>query len=483
VESLPSVVASRSSSLPLPSVPRMNTFMRSRIRTRKQSFTSVTAVFSPLLLCLLVPHYSPAQKAASGQKAGQADHTIRVNVGLIQTDVMVFDRQGHFVPDLKLEQFELRVDGKVQAISFFEMVSAGSPHDEEIWAKAESKPALPIEPPAARNANPGRTLLFFVDDWHLSADSVMRCRVALSNLIDTSVGPNDKVGIFAASGQLGSAQQLTSDKVTLLASLDKFNFKSAGAEDLAWPPMTEAQAALLEQNDRDVLTYFVSAILGKPVDLDKIIPGEGRNVENAVETTRRRAAFLAQQSAGLGERSLSALHDFLRSVETLPGRKLVFFLSDGFVLQLKSSDIFSRIGEVTTGAARSGIVVYTLDARGLVVGLPDAKVKRAPDMTGALAHSGFNEVAAPMDALNALASDTGGRFLKNTNALDTAMITTLTEISRYYLLAWAIDPEKLQPNKYSKIRVSVKGRSDLSVRVRQGSLNLYQLLSRKPEIR
>jgi len=33
----------------------------------------------------------------------------------------------------------------------------------------------------------------------------------------------------------------------------------------------------------------------------------------------------------------------------------------------------------------AGIVIYTLDARGLVAGLPDAKVKRAPDMTGALA--------------------------------------------------------------------------------------------------
>jgi len=66
--------------------------------------------------------------------------------------------------------------------------------------------------------------------------------------------------------------------------------------------------------------------------------------------------------------------------------------------------------------------------------------------------------------MNALAADTGGRFLKNTNALDTALITTLNEVSRYYLLAWSIDPDKLQPGKTSKIRVSVKKRSDLSVR-------------------
>jgi hypothetical protein len=90
-----------------------------------------------------------------------------------------------------------------------------------------------------------------------------------------------------------------------------------------------------------------------------------------------------------------------------------------------------------------------------------------------------NEVMAPWDALNALASDTGGRFLKNTNALDTALITTLSEISRYYLLAWPFDLEAVRPGKYSTIKASVKGRSDLSVRVRQGSLDLSQLVARK----
>lgn len=161
----------------------------------------------------------------------------------------------------------------------------------------------------------------------------------------------------------------------------------------------------------------------------------------------------------------------------------MFLLSDGFVLQPHSSDIISRIAEVTTRAARAGIMIYTLDARGLVVSLPEAKTKRAPDTRGELAHSGSNEVTSSQDALNALAADTGGRFLKNTNALDTAMITTLAEVSRYYLLAWSIDLDKLQPARYSTIRASVKGRPDLKVRVRQGSLDLSQLVSKKPENR
>jgi len=60
-----------------------------------------------------------------------------------------------------------------------------------------------------------------------------------------------------------------------------------------------------------------------------------------------------------------------------------------------------------------------------------------------------------------------------------ALITTLSEISRYYLLGWYIDPEKLKPGKFSTIKASVKGRSDLSVRVRQGSLDLSKLVQEK----
>jgi VWFA-related protein len=203
-----------------------------------------------------------------------------------------------------------------------------------------------------------------------------------------------------------------------------------------------------------------------------------KEADEAEKITRRRATELAQMSAGIGQRTISALRGFLQAAEGLPGRRTVFFLSDGFVLQTQNSDITQRIWDLTTAAAGAGIVIYTLDSRGLVVGLPDAKTKRAPDFTGAAAHAAVNEVTAGQDALNALAADTGGRFLKNTNALDTALATALSEMSRYYLLGWYVEPEKLQPGKYSTIKASIKGRSDLTVRVRQGSLDLSQLVAK-----
>jgi len=456
---------------------------------RHRSLKYLVRISYFLLLCLLaIPFYSQVNVPPPGQKQAPVGRTIRVSVGLVQTDVMVLDRQGRFVPDLKPDQFELRVDGKVQAISFLEVVSAGSPHDEEIWAREESKPRPAPPQLAAASPNPGRTLLFFVDDWHMAEDNVMRSRTALTSLIHSSMGAKDLVAVFAASGQLGTVQQLTNDKAAVLAALEKFNFQSPGVQDLAWPPMTEAQAVLIEQNDLNAITYFVSAILAKPVVRGPgggwSAPGDrfgyvGRDAEEAERITRRRAANLAQMSAGIGERTLSALRNFLRAAETLPGRKLVFFLSDGFVLQPQRSDVGSRITDLTSAAARAGIVIYSLDTRGLAVGLPTAKTKQAADMTGALANSGYSETTVGQDALNAVAADTGGRFLKNTNALDTALSTALREMSRYYLLGWHIDSEKLQPGKYSTIRAAVKGRPDLQVRVRQGTIDLSRITTKK----
>ena len=440
------------------------------------------------ILILLPSFQSHSLPQAPAQPPQQADRIYRVSVEVVQTDIMVFDRRGRFVDNLKQDQFELRVDGKVQPLSFVELVTSGSAKDVETWTQAEAGTDVILPKPAVPGSGLRRTLLFFVDDWHLSADSILRLRGALSNLIRSSIEPDDRAAIITATSQAGSAHQLTSDKAALRASLDQLVFRNATVEDLEYPPMSEAQAVLLEQGDQDVLNYFVTAMFGKNEEDVKRDPRSAMSAEafgvlramgEARKDILRRAAGLAQASAAITERTLAGLRDALRAMASLPGRKIFFLLSDGFVLQPSRSDVASRIGELTTAASRAGIVIYTLDARGLVVGLPDAKKQRAGDSSGALAHSGLNEVAAPLDGLNALASDTGGRLLKNTNALDIAIDTALAETSRYYLLGWSFDSAGGQPGKLQSIRVAIKGRSDLSVRVRQASLDLSQLAARK----
>jgi hypothetical protein len=70
--------------------------------------------------------------------------------------------------------------------------------------------------------------------------------------------------------------------------------------------------------------------------------------------------------------------------------------------------------------------------------------------------------------MNALARDTGGRPIFNTNALEPGLKKALNESSTYYLLAWKPEPGSQRSNRFRKIEVSLIGKPDLSVRVRKG---------------
>ncbi|OLE54078.1 MAG: hypothetical protein AUG51_09545 [Acidobacteria bacterium 13_1_20CM_3_53_8] len=81
--------------------------------TKLQKLRSVCSVL--LTSCALLLSV-PAQQNQP-QQSQQSDDVVRITTDVVQTDVMVFDRQGHFVDNLTRDQFELKVDGKPQSIS------------------------------------------------------------------------------------------------------------------------------------------------------------------------------------------------------------------------------------------------------------------------------------------------------------------------------------------------------------------------------
>jgi hypothetical protein len=74
----------------------------------------------------------------------------------------------------------------------------------------------------------------------------------------------------------------------------------------------------------------------------------------------------------------------------------------------------SRIKRITDAAGRAGVVINTLDARGIISEMLGADNPRPMSADGAISNIG--EVMASQDGLNALAGDTGGRAFRNTNA-------------------------------------------------------------------
>src|SRR2546422_8368057 len=155
-----------------------------------------------LAMTSLFVSYATAQQKQSSPS--QTEDVVKVDTALVQTDVMVFDRQGSFVDGLKRDHFVLKIDGKPREISFFEKIQAGSPNEEAQLAAARGDaPANSSVNVAPVPLDRGRTIFFFVDDLHLGAANMVRLRAALNRFIDREMRQNDEAAIISASGQIG----------------------------------------------------------------------------------------------------------------------------------------------------------------------------------------------------------------------------------------------------------------------------------------
>ncbi|HKP71430.1 MAG TPA: VWA domain-containing protein, partial [Pyrinomonadaceae bacterium] len=391
-----------------------------------------------LTFCFLAPAAIARAQQTATPTPEPADEVIRVNTELVQTDVIVLDKQGKFVDGLKPDRFELRVDGRPQPISFFERVAAGSFNEDAQLAAARGGNAGDGRAANATGAKPldrGRTVIFFIDDLHLSAASLNRTRNLLLRFIDQQLGQNDQALISTATGQLGFLQQISDDKNMLRAAVARLALREAVVRDLERPSMTELQAMVIEQNDPNVVGYFVDATLRETPIMGN--PEAAR--ASAERRVHSRASQLTQITASVVTNTLNSLRALMRSTAQLPGRKIVYLISDGFALETKRSEITDGLRRVTDAAVRAGVAVYTLDARGLsaeMTGMPDASSDASPDPAGRLAMGMLNETTARQEPLRIIAADTGGRALLNTNALDEAVGKAFKENSLYYLLAW-----------------------------------------------
>ncbi len=399
------------------------------------------------------------------QKPIQDPEVIRVDTELVQTGVMVFDKQGKFVEGLKPEQFEVRVDGKPVSISFFERVIAGTPSEEKLTGPDRSAQA---SKPASASPR-GRRIIFFVDDLHLSLDSLGRTRSTIRHFLSTQMTPDDQVAIASGSGQIGFLQQFTDNRAVLEAAVARLKPIPSTVRDSEQPPMTEFIAIRITNGDRDAAELYIDKILEGFVTKQGGPRGFNRNA--VYEMVKTRANQIVFGLDAVTKSSLSSLESLLRNSQQIAGRKLVFYVSDGFYLNSRNSDgATTQLQRIIDIANRSGSVIYTIDARGLFAPIADATGDRPFDPKGRLDRANMGEGTLSQDGLNALAGDTGGRFLKNQNYFDRWVEQMLDETSNYYLLAWRPLAEEQKGGNFKRVEVTVAGRPDLNVRLPKGFL-------------
>jgi VWFA-related protein len=441
-----------------------------------------------ILCALMLILYVFSQAALGQQDAGKSqstDDVLRINTELVQTGVTVFDKQGRFVDGLKKEDFELRVDGRPVAISFFENIVAGSQRDRVARATGGN------EPVAVKGAAPApsfrqRTIVFFLDDRHLSLDSVGRTRKILLDFINKEMGQNDLVAIASASGRIGFLQQFTDHKDVLRAAVGRIGHVPYVVSDYGGnpgSPMTEFMALTIERrDDSDVLEFYVQDCLKwAPKGVSKQDRGAARR--NCEVEVKNRARQILIQAGTVTSGTYYSLETLLRSAGKMPGSKLAFFISDGFLADTgpRGPVGSDKLGRITDEARRAGVVIYTIDARGLVSGALDATGNVPFDADGRLESANLRGIAASQDALNALAADTGGRALRNQSYFDRFINDALAETSRYYLIAWRPEANDEKNEKLRKIQVGVIGHPELTVRSARGFVTNSALASATDE--
>jgi VWFA-related protein len=410
-----------------------------------------------------------------GAVSAQETEVIRTNTELVQTAITVLDKKGHFVEGLQRDQFQLIVDGKPRPVAFFERVAAGSPREAEIASLNEPNTKAATTPTAAPRV-PGRTIVFFIDDLHLSPDSMNRTRMMLQHFLDREMSSKDNVAILTASGQVGFLEQFTNNRAVLDAAMSRLIPRMYDAHGFSAgnsTKMTEYMAFTIEtsKTDRKVMDFYIEECM-KGANNFRTAQQVKALIRQSCETeVKSSARAVLLQAAQITQNTYNSLESAMRSLARAPGRKLAFFVSDGFLLDAgpRAANVRDKLDHVIDAAQRAGVVVYTIHAAGLVnSNFLDPGNNRPMDIQGRLDIASTGELTANQDALSAIASDTGGRALRGVNFFDKWVSTVLDETSNYYVVAWRPEKEEEKLAKFKNVKITVVGQPELTVRAPKG---------------
>jgi len=428
------------------------------------------SLYSPLALIFVFGLATSITHAQQTPKP-KPDDVVRVSTELVQTAITVLDKDGHFVDGLNRDQFQLLVDGQPRQISMFDRVVAGSPEEARLRPRTGAAAASNAKVPTVR----GRTVVFFIDDMHMSADSLHRTRDMLRRFLTNEMSAADSVAIATASGQVGFLEQFTDNKNVLNAAVERLSPRQNAVISYGTgsTQVREYDALIIDTADSkkvktEILNYYIDECV-RQSNPPKEIPVARAAIAAACDReVRNSARAVLIQAAQITQNMYATLESLMHSAARSAGRKLAFFISDGFLLDAgpHAPDLRGKLDKIIDAAQRAGVVVYSIDSRGLTNDAVDVRQGNARLDIGAP----LGEAEARQDAMNALAGDTGGRALRNTNFFDRWVGKMLDETSNYYLLAWRPDTDAEKTPKFRRVQISIANRPELTVRAPRGHL-------------
>jgi VWFA-related protein len=435
----------------------------SKRRFRLAYSVLAAALAAPLALGLKAQDAPPQQPAPPpAAPADQAQTPVfRSDINFVRVDVIVNDRQGNPVNDLRQEDFEVTEDGKPQSIQTFKLINVSD--DAGVGTDPPREIRTPIEEQMEAARDDVRLFAIFLDDYHVRLENSMRSREPIARFVEGQLNAKDLAGIMYPLWSINDVL-LTRNRKQLAGALRqftgrKYDYTPRNAFEeryVHYVPTIEAERI------RNQVT--LTALKGLIIRLGGLREGRKAIILISEGFTNTLPVQMNDQVAtcnggGCGNQPRPR-PDAIGGGNSPMQQRLD---AQDFFLQ---TDLLSDLRMVYELANRYNVAIYPVDPRGLAPFEFDLSTagQAAVSLTK-------NQVMLEntMDTLRILADETDGRAILNTNDMDRGLKQIVRDTSAYYLLGYTSAVQT--DGKFHKINVRLK-RPGLQVRARPGYLAL-----------
>jgi VWFA-related protein len=384
---------------------------------------------------------------------GSSVPLFKANTEAVVVDVVVTKANGDAVLNLGKENFQVIEDGKPQAVDLFEEHTGES-------APATALPPMPANvftnQPAAPPGNSVNVLL--LDSLNTPPPDQAFVHQQILNFLK-NVQPGTRIAIFALGSKLRFIQGFSDGPALLRAAL---NDKNLGARPDTSP------ASRTRQDDVDDAEHI------KTMEMMN-----GGHMTAGIEAVQQaQADFAAQQGGEAVQMTLAALRHLALYLAGVPGRKNLIWFSSTFPVTVYPSEkeknlpaaqrtYAQQIRDTADLLTSSKVAIYPVGAEGMAM---NHTVEMQADMAEAVKTGPMGEKsnqmtdngdqnsarAASLQAMEQLASGTGGEAIFNTNDLNKAIARVIQNGSHYYTLVYT-PANKTMDGKYRRIEVKLNG--------------------------
>ena len=418
-----------------------------------------------VLICTAAGHaqQQPPQQQQRQQSQEQqpADQPVfRTGINFVRVDVIVSDKSGANIADLKQSDFEITEDGKPQSVETFKFIKL----DGGTVPSPDGPPrAIHTDEDEEAEAAKDDVRLFsiFLDDYHVRKENSLRVRQPLEQWVQTQLGPSDMIGLMYPLESVLNVR-MTRDHDAVVKGLDRFfgrKYDYTPLNDL------ERQYAYLPAETQEQIRVRValSAIQGLIVHMGTLKEG------------RKSLVIVSEGFSNLLPPGITPVGAMPTGIAT-PGQGIVDPVGlaglGGAQAQFAATiDMEQLLRDVYDEANKNNVALYTVDPRGLAVSEFDAS-------DGSVSPSVDRQfLNSTMDTLRTLAVETDGKAIVNRNDLVGGMKQIVRDLSAYYLIGYS-STNAPADGKFHEIKVKVK-RPGVQVRSRRG----YWALTREEMVR